>query len=72
MSADPDFRCPVCRAVQTVRETCRRCRADLHLVLRAHQRLAFVKQGLEQARADGDATLEQEFAAELQWLAPRD
>lgn len=37
MSDESAFRCPVCRAVQTLRETCRRCQADLRLVMRSAQ-----------------------------------
>lgn len=70
MSDDAGFRCPVCRAAQTLRETCRRCQADLQLVERAYRRLAYLKRQREQARATGDDKLEQAAAAELRWLAP--
>lgn len=70
MSADRDFRCPVCRAAQALRETCRRCEADLSLVVRAHRRLADVKRQLEQARASGHSERARQLAAELRWLAP--
>ena len=68
MSAEPDFRCPVCRAAQALQETCRRCRADLRLVMLAHRRLAYVKQAWALARGDDERELR--LAAELQWLAP--
>jgi hypothetical protein len=70
MSDDPGFRCPVCRAAQTFRATCRRCQADLRLVVRAHRRAAYLKRQLEQARAGGDRQREQALADELRWLAP--
>ena len=71
MSDDLPFRCPVCRATQTLRETCRRCQADLRLVARAYRRLAYVKRQQQQARVSGDRHREQILAAELRWLAPR-
>ncbi|WP_010582037.1 hypothetical protein [Schlesneria paludicola] len=71
MSDEPDFRCPVCRAAQTLRETCRRCQADLSLVVRAHRRLAYLKQQQRaQALARGDGQCDPQLAAELRWLAP--
>jgi hypothetical protein len=70
MSAEPDFRCPVCRAAQTLRETCRRCEADLSLVVRAYRRLAYVKHQRAEARASGDDERDRQLAAELRWLAP--
>jgi hypothetical protein len=70
MFDDPGFRCPVCRAAQTLRETCRRCQADLRLVALAHRRLAHLKRQRAQAQASGDYERELRLAAELQWLAP--
>lgn len=70
MSDDSPFRCPVCRASQTLRETCRRCQADLRLVARAHLRLAYVRRRQAEALSRGDGDLEQILAAELHWLAP--
>ena len=70
MSDEPAFRCPVCRAAQTLRETCRRCQADLGLVARAHRRLAYVKRQQAQAQAGGDVERQRSLAAELLWLAP--
>lgn len=70
MSAEAQFRCPVCRASQTLGDTCRRCQADLRLVLQVHRRLAHVQRLRSEARASGDAQREQALAAELRWLAP--
>lgn len=70
MSNEPDFRCPVCRAAQPLRETCRRCQADLKLVARALVRLRYVQRQRAAALAGGDAAREQALAAELRWLAP--
>lgn len=71
MSAKPSFRCPVCRATQTLRETCRRCQADLSLVVRAHRRLAHLITQRETALASGAAEEAKAIEAELRWLAPR-
>lgn len=68
MSDEPSFRCPVCRATQTLRDVCRRCEADLSLVARAHRRLAWLKQSL--AQAEGDSAQLRRLKAELRWLAP--
>ncbi|MGE0756649.1 MAG: hypothetical protein AB7O38_06500 [Pirellulaceae bacterium] len=70
MSSDASFRCPVCRATQSLRETCRRCRADLRLVVRATRRLAYVQQARELARAGGNNQLAESLTTELRWLAP--
>ena len=34
---EDDFTCPVCRAAQPSSDTCRRCRSDLRIVLRARR-----------------------------------
>ena len=71
MSADTDFRCPVCRAGQTLRDTCRRCQADLRLVASVHRRVAYLQRESELARALGDRVRERAAAVELRWLVPR-
>jgi hypothetical protein len=70
MSAEPTFRCPVCRASQPLRETCRRCQADLSLVVRAHRRLTHLKGLQAETLASGDGERAQEIKTELRWLAP--
>jgi len=70
MSDDSDFRCPVCRARQPLRETCRRCEADLHLVVRAHRRLVYLKSQLAQTHANGEKERERQIITELRWLVP--
>jgi hypothetical protein len=70
MSDETDFRCPVCRAAQALRETCRRCQADLSLVVRARRRLGYLRQQQAQALSTDDDKREQQLAAELRWLAP--
>lgn len=71
MSDDSNFRCPVCRARQTLRDTCRRCQADLRLVVGVHRHIAYLKREREQARQIADGRRERCVAAELRWLAPR-
>ncbi len=71
MSNDPSFQCPVCRARQTLRDTCRRCTADLRLVVRAHRRVAHLVAQRQRAQAEGDWLREQAVAVELSLLAPR-
>ncbi len=39
MEAESNFRCPVCRAGQPLQNECRRCQADLSLVVLAHRRV---------------------------------
>jgi hypothetical protein len=70
MSDDPAFRCPVCRASQTLRETCRRCHADLTLVVRAHRRLEYVNRQHARALAGGQSDRARLLAKEQRWLAP--
>lgn len=43
-----EFCCPVCRAKQTPQPVCRRCSADLDLLLRAYNRAEFVRHELSQ------------------------
>jgi hypothetical protein len=70
MSNKPDFRCPVCRAKQPLQDNCRRCKADLRLVVRARRRVACLLSEIEQVQASGNQKREELLWAELQWLAP--
>lgn len=70
MSSDPAFHCPVCRAKQTLAETCRRCKADLRLVVRARRRVDYLRSQFEQAIARGDTQQAETLSAELRWLKP--
>jgi hypothetical protein len=70
MSAESTFRCPVCRASQTLREECRRCQADLSLVVRARRRLSHLIMRRGEARSAGDDERSRQIDAELRWLAP--
>jgi len=70
MSNSPNFHCPVCRAKQTLRATCRRCGADLRLVVGTRRRIEYLLSETEAARARGTHQREASLAAELQWLDP--
>ncbi|REJ82072.1 MAG: hypothetical protein DWQ34_08075 [Planctomycetota bacterium] len=71
MSSESEFRCPVCRARQSLRDECRRCAADLRLVARARRRAAWLKAQLHRARANGDSHHERTLATELHRLDPK-
>jgi hypothetical protein len=71
MSNDPAFQCPVCRAKQTLRDTCRRCKADLSLVARAYRRLEYLLRLQAEARGNADQERMDAVSAELQWIAPK-
>jgi len=70
MSNSRSFHCPVCRAKQTLRATCRRCNADLRLVASACRRIEYLLTEMETAQASGNRQREASLAAELQWLDP--
>lgn len=70
MSADPRFRCPVCRASQPLQVTCRRCGADLQLVVRAHHRLAYIQEQLANSESGNNHERLQQLKNELHWLSP--
>ena len=65
------FRCPVCRAKQPLQLACRRCKADLRLVVAARQRVLYVASVRDQARLSGDHNAYQRAVQELRLLAPR-
>jgi len=67
---DFSFRCPVCRARQALQEDCRRCGADLRLVVRAHRRLAYLLSLRHSVRDSGNRLRERQITEELQRLAP--
>ena len=68
--AESNFRCPVCRASQTLQNKCRRCKADLSLVVLAHQRVNYLLTLLNSA-ADLTATQRQLLQSELKLLSPQ-
>lgn len=70
MSSEPLFRCPACHARQTVRNTCRRCGADLMLVARAHRYTEWLLTQFHIARDSNDHPRQQQLKDELLLLAP--
>jgi len=64
-----DFRCPVCRARQPLQNSCRRCSADLSLVVTVRNRIGFVLSQLKQSLKTSPQY--RHFLNELQVLARR-
>ncbi|WP_182864600.1 hypothetical protein [Stieleria mannarensis] len=52
--SNSDFRCPACRAKQPLQPVCRRCEADLQLLVRAIEHSAALAARYEQARFRSD------------------
>ena len=71
MSNESVFRCPVCRAKQPLQSQCRRCRADLRLVVRAHQCAARMRDDYERALRLDDRRMVQHIRQQLLLVAPR-
>jgi len=69
-STSDEFRCPVCRARQTLQPECRRCHADLTLVIKARQRTEHLFVALQQARQDRDFAAQHQLTKELRLLHP--
>ena len=67
-SDDHELRCPVCRAAQTPRPQCRRCGADLGLLVRALDAIRKTQQQLEQACQSGDVWQQRNQQEYLVWL----
>lgn len=64
-----NFQCPVCRARQALQSRCRRCHADLSLVVAARERIVYL---LKEHAARKDSELEQKaITEEIRLLAPR-
>ncbi len=66
-----DFRCPACRAKQPLQPICRRCDADLSLLVRAIEHSAALAARHEQARARTDHHLMETTARQLALLSPK-
>jgi hypothetical protein len=66
--ADSELRCPVCRAAQTPQPQCRRCGADLALLVHALDAIRDAQQQLEQARRSGDVLQQRRLQQYLDWL----
>jgi hypothetical protein len=64
------FRCPACRARQPLQDECRRCAADLSLVVRAWRRVEFLLAAQALAVRHGDLRRQSDILAELRLLRP--
>jgi hypothetical protein len=69
MPSPTDLNCPVCRAKQTSQSECRRCGADLSLLIKALRSVQAAQRQVEQAQRRGDADFEDALAY-LRWLSP--
>lgn len=72
-TSDPQrpFTCPVCRATQSPREHCRRCGADLALMLRAIDSGQAARRRLELALETADTPAAARLRGYLEWLEGR-
>ena len=61
------FQCPACRARQSFQSECRRCGADLSLIVAARRRIAFIQEQLKQA--DEGSPAHNRYKKEFQILA---
>lgn len=74
MQADPapddalTIRCPACGAAQTARSACRRCHADLELVVRVSESSRLARRRLERAVAEGDEAARARLDRYIRWL----
>jgi hypothetical protein len=68
--AAEELLCPVCRAKQTTQVTCRRCSADLSLLVKARDSHQLAQIQVQRARAAGDFDKVQRLEAYLRWLKP--
>ncbi|MCS7467425.1 hypothetical protein NZK35_12290 [Stieleria sp. ICT_E10.1] len=66
-----DLRCPACRAKQPLQPVCRRCDADLKLLVRALEHVAALVARHEQARARADHHAMETTARQLALIAPK-
>ncbi len=62
------FSCPACRAKQPLQPACRRCQADLSLLVAATQRAIYLERELSQDGLTEDH--KQRLQRELKLLAP--
>jgi hypothetical protein len=62
--------CPVCRANQPAQPTCRRCRADLTLLVKAVRSLHRARQDYDEAQRAGDSQRAARTLQYLKWLNP--
>ena len=62
--------CPVCRAKQECQATCRRCAADLSLLVKATRSQRLAEAQVREAREFGDQAEVARLEAYLHWLRP--
>jgi hypothetical protein len=60
--------CPVCRATQASRQTCRRCTADLTLFIRVQESSRAARRRLVEAVAANDQAAQARLRDYLKWL----
>jgi hypothetical protein len=65
------LRCPACRASQHWQDRCRRCNADLSLLVRAHRRLLCLRRRYRQALLTGETGQAARLLAEIRQLHPK-
>lgn len=66
-----EFKCPVCCARQQLQPECRRCRADLRLLMQALFALRDAQQQLQLALAEDPSSPIANLVRErLEWLSP--
>jgi len=62
------IKCPVCRATQAARQVCRRCSADLALLVRVNNSSLAARRRLAEAVAAGDDVAQARLRRYLRWL----
>jgi hypothetical protein len=68
--SEPRLKCPACRARQDWQDTCRRCGADLRLLVATYVHIASLEAALGAARSDGLEEREEAIQRELLLFRP--
>lgn len=69
MSKSNPLQCPACRARQPLQDRCRRCAADMTLLVKIRRRIDWLNEQRDQALRSGQADRVQEISKELKLLA---
>ena len=69
MPVENELTCPVCRAKQAYQSECRRCGADLSLLIKTLRSVQAAKLHVEQSLLAGDPHVDVALAY-LRWLTP--
>ncbi len=69
-SIEHELTCVVCRARQPLQSPCRRCGADLELVIKALRSLEIAQQRLHEARTNQNESQRETANRYLAWLQP--